>query len=215
MRKRLMVLGVLAVTATALVSAQTAAEKAAKLRNPAAMTEKAPETFKAKFDTSKGPFVVEVHRDWAPIGADRFYNLVKNGFFDDQRFFRVISNFMVQWGISGTPSVTAIWARQQLKDDPVKQSNKRGYISYANTGQPNSRGTQMFINFKDNAFLDGQRFAPFGQVVEGMDEVVDKLYAGYEGKAQEQFIQIMNQGNPFLAKQFPKLDYVKTATIQP
>jgi len=204
---------VLAAFAGATLLAQAPADKAAKLRNPAAMTEKAPDTFKAKFDTSKGAFVVEIHRDWAPIGADRFYNFVKNGFFDDMRFFRVVSNFMVQFGISGTPSITAIWARQQLKDDPVKQSNKRGYLTYANAGAPGTRGTQMFINFKDNAFLDSMLFAPFGQVVEGMDEVVDKLYSGYGEQPQRQFLQIMNQGNAYLNKEFPKLDYIKTATL--
>ena len=125
-----------------------------------------------------------MHRDWAPIGADRFYNLVKNGFFDDVRFFRVISNFMVQFGINGSPTVSAIWRNPavQLKDDPVKQSNKRGYITFA-TGGPNTRTTQVFINFKDNAFLDGQGFSPFGEVSQGMEDVVDKLYSQYAGKA--------------------------------
>jgi len=210
-----LVLAALAAGATAMLSAQAPASKTANLRNPAAMKEKAPDTYKAKFDTSKGAFVVEVHRDWAPIGADRFYNLVKNGFFDDARFFRVISNFMVQFGINGNPSVSAIWRApaQQLKDDPVTQSNKRGYITFATAG-PNTRTTQVFINFRDNSGLDRQGFAPFGQVVEGMDEVVDKLYADYAGKAQDQFVQILNQGNAFLNKEFPKLDYIKTASIQ-
>ena len=159
---------------------------------------------------------VLVHRDWAPIGADRFYNLVKNGFFDDVRFFRVISNFMVQFGINGSPAVSAIWRNPAvpLKDDPVKQSNKRGYITFA-TGGPNTRTTQVFINFKDNAFLDGQGFSPFGEVSQGMEDVVDKLYSQYAGKPQEQFVQILNQGNAFLNKDFPKLDFVKTATIEP
>ncbi len=111
-------------------------------------------------------------REWAPIGADRFYNLVKNGFFDDNRFFRVIPDFMAQFGINGDPAVTAAWEHVGIKDDPVKQSNKLGYISYGNTGRPDSRGTQVFINYKDNSFLDAQRFAPFGQVVSGMDVVV-------------------------------------------
>ena len=215
MRSRVLVLAALAAAATAMLSAQAPASKTANLRNPAVMKEKAPETYKAKFDTSKGAFVVEVHRAWAPIGADRFYNLVKNGFFDDVRFFRVISNFMVQFGINGSPAVSAIWRApaQQLKDDPVTQSNKRGFITFATAG-PNTRTTQVFINFRDNSGLDRQGFAPFGQVVEGMDEVVDKLYADYAGKAQDQFVQILNQGNAFLNKDFPKLDYVKTASIQ-
>jgi peptidyl-prolyl cis-trans isomerase A (cyclophilin A) len=215
MKLRFTVVVALAVAATTLAFAQAPASKTANLRNPAAMKEMAPATYKAKFDTSKGAFVVEVHRDWAPIGADRFYNLVKNGFYDDTRFFRVIDDFMVQWGLSGTPSITAIWRSpaQQLKDDPVKQSNKRGFITFATAG-PNTRTTQVFINFRDNSGLDRQGFAPFGQVTEGMAEVVDKLYSGYAGRAQDQFVQIMNQGNAFLNKEFPKLDYVKTATIQ-
>jgi peptidyl-prolyl cis-trans isomerase A (cyclophilin A) len=214
--KRWIVLVVVALAGGITLAAQTPAEKAAKLRNPAALKEQAPATYKAKFDTSKGAFVVTVHRDWAPIGADRFYNLVKNGFFDDVRFFRVISNFMVQFGINGSPAVSAIWRNPavQLKDDPVKQSNKRGYITFA-TGGPNTRTTQVFINFKDNAFLDGQGFSPFGEVSQGMEDVVDKLYSQYAGKPQDQFVQILNQGNAFLNKDFPKLDFVKTATIEP
>jgi peptidyl-prolyl cis-trans isomerase A (cyclophilin A) len=216
MKRGSIVLVVLALAAGITLAGQTPAEKAAKLRNPPALKEQAPATYKAKFDTSKGAFVVTVHRDWAPIGADRFYNLVKNGYFDDVRFFRVISNFMVQFGISGSPTVSAIWRNPsvQLKDDPVKQSNKRGYITFATAG-PNTRTTQVFVNFKDNAFLDGQGFAPFGEVSEGMEDVVDKLYSQYAAKPQDQFIQILNQGNAFLNKEFPKLDFVKAATIEP
>jgi peptidyl-prolyl cis-trans isomerase A (cyclophilin A) len=182
----------------------------AKLRNPAGLTEQAPATFKANFDTSKGPFVVEVHRDWAPLGVDRFYNLVKNGFYDDVRFYRVVPNFMVQFGMHGNPAVTAAWNATTLNDDPVKQSNKRGYITYANTGRPNSRGTNLFISYKDNAFLDSQRFAPFGQVIQGMD-VVEKINPQY-GEQPEQ-PSMISQGNAYLIKAFPKLDYIKTATI--
>ena len=199
-------------TATAGLSAQAGTAKP-NMRNPAALKEQAPDTYKAKFDTSAGTFVVQVHRDWAPLGADRFYNLVKSGFYDDIRFHRVISNFMVQFGINGVPSVVAIWRNQRLKDDPVKQSNKRGYITFATAG-PNTRTTQVFINYKDNAFLDGQGFAPFGEVVEGMD-VVGKLYAQYAGKPADGFLQIESEGNPFLKKSFPKLDYIKTATVEP
>ena len=148
----------------------------AKLRNPAQLTEQAPEKFKAKFDTSKGNFVVEVHREWAPKGADRFYNLVKNGFFDDARFFRVVPDFMVQFGLHGDPNIQKNWANANIQDDPVKQSNKRGYITFATRGA-NTRTTQMFINFKDNAGLDRQGFAPFGEVTSGMD-VVDKIKKG-------------------------------------
>jgi cyclophilin family peptidyl-prolyl cis-trans isomerase len=188
----------------------------AKLRTPAALKETAPATYKANFDTSAGVFVIEVHRDWAPREADRFFNLVKNGFYDDCRFFRVIPNFMVQFGINGNPAVTKAWQHSDITDDPVKQSNKRGFVSFAQTGAPNSRSTQVFINYVDrNTFLDhsGQGFAPFGQVVTGMD-VVDKLYSGYAENAQNQSQRIEAEGNAFLTKSFPKLDYIKKATIE-
>lgn len=186
-----------------------------KLRNPLALTEQAPATYKANFDTSKGTFVIEVHRDWAPQGADRFYNLVKNGFYDDVRFFRVIAGFMVQFGIHGDPAVAAAWRPAQIKDDPVKQSNKRGFVTFATAG-PNTRTTQLFINFGDNAALDKQGFAPFGQVTSGMD-VVDKIYSGYgegapRGKGPDQG-RVQSEGNAYLTKEFPRLDYIKAATI--
>jgi len=187
----------------------------AKLRTPSALTEKAPDTYKAKFETSKGDFVIEVHRSWAPLGADRFYNLVKNGFYDDCRFFRVIQSprpFMVQFGISGDPALSKVWAPARIQDDPVKQSNKRGFVTFA-MGGPNTRTTQVFINYADNSNLDRQGFPPFGEVTSGMD-VVDKLYSGYGEEAQKQFMEIQSQGNAFLAKEFPKLDYVKKATIE-
>jgi peptidyl-prolyl cis-trans isomerase A (cyclophilin A) len=193
--------------------AQTPAPAAKpNMRNPAALKDKAPDTYKAKFDTSAGVFVVEVNRSWAPLGADRFYNLVKSGFFDNVRFFRVVPNFMVQFGIHGVPSVATIWRNQEIKDDPVKQSNKRGYITFATRG-PNTRTTQVFINFKDNDFLDGQGFAPFGRVVEGMD-VVNKLNSKYGEEASKRQDLIQTQGNAYLNKEFPGLDYVKTATIE-
>lgn len=188
-------------------------DRAARLRNPAALTEKSPAEFKARFDTSKGIFIVEVHREWAPLGADRFYNLVKAGFYDDVRFFRVLDGFMAQFGMNGTPSVQVIWGNQRLKDDPVKQSNKRGYITFANAG-PNSRSTQLFINFGDNAGLDSQNFAPFGQVTDGMD-VVDKLYSGYGKTNVPNQGRITTEGNVYLNKEYPKLDFVKKATIEP
>src|SRR5438552_10027364 len=184
----------------------------AKLLTPAQLTEKAPDTFKARFDTSAGVFVIDVHRDWAPLGADRFYNLVKNGFYDDVRFFRVLDGFMAQFGMSGNPGIQAAWRNQQLKDDPVKQSNKRGYVTFATAG-PNSRTTQVFINFDDNASLDAQGFAPFGQVVEGMN-VVDKLYSGYGRNNVPDQGRITTEGNAYLAKSYPKLDYIKKATIE-
>jgi peptidyl-prolyl cis-trans isomerase A (cyclophilin A) len=187
------------------------------LMNPAALNETAPPVFKAKFDTSKGNFVVEVHRDWAPNGADRFYNLVKNGFFDNARFFRVISGFMVQFGINGDPKISAQWREAQIKDDPVRQSNQRGMITFATAG-PNTRTTQVFINFVDNTMLDRQGFAPFGRVVSGMN-VVDALFAGYgegapSGRGPEQG-RIQQEGNTYLTKNFVQLDYIKTATIEP
>ena len=137
----------------------------AKLRTPSQLTEKAPATFKARFDTSAGPFVIEVHRDWSPLGADRFFNLVKNGFYDDTRFFRVLDGFMAQIGMNGDPNIQRVWGNNNFRDDPVKESNKRGYVSFAKSSAPNSRSTQFFINFVDNTGLDGQGFSPFGQVV--------------------------------------------------
>ncbi len=185
------------------------------LMNPAAATETAPEKFKAKFETSKGDFVVEVYRDWAPQGADRFYNLVKIGFFNDVRFFRVLSGFVAQFGINGDPEVMKAWREAKISDDPVKETNARGTLVFATAG-PNTRTTQLFINFGNNANLDGMGFSPFGKVVEGMD-VVDGLYAEYgegapRGMGPNQGL-IQSQGNTYLKESFPKLDYVKTATI--
>ena len=185
------------------------------LANPAALNEKAPAVYKVDFDTSKGAFVVEVHRDWAPNGADRFYNLVKNGFYDNTRFFRVVSGFMVQFGINGDPKLSALWRNARITDDPVRQSNKRGYITFATAG-PNTRTTQVFINFGDNSALDRQGFAAFGQIVSGMN-VVDALYSGYgegapQGRGPEQG-RIQQEGNTYLTRDFAKLDYVKKATI--
>jgi peptidyl-prolyl cis-trans isomerase A (cyclophilin A) len=203
----------------AVLLALTAAAPAMSqgLMNPAALNEQAPPTYKAKFDTSKGAFEIEVHRDWAPVGADRFYNLVKNGFFDDARFFRVISGFMVQFGINGDPSVSAQWRQARIHDDPVKQSNTRGMITFATAG-PNTRTTQVFVNFADNRMLDGQGFAPFGQVVSGMN-VVDSLYNGYgegapRGMGPDQG-RLQQEGNAYLTKEFGKMDYIKKATIEP
>ena len=184
----------------------------AVLKNPSALKDKAPETFKADFELGNGKhFVVEVHRAWAPNGADRFYNMVKSGFFDDTRFFRVVPDFMVQFGIHGDPAVSAPWRAARIPDDPVKESNKRGYVTFATAG-PNTRTTQVFINFKDNSFLDGQGFSPFGRITTGMD-VVDKIYSVDREKPDQG--QIQAQGNAYLEKSFPKLDYVKKATIVP
>jgi peptidyl-prolyl cis-trans isomerase A (cyclophilin A) len=189
----------------------------AKLRTPTALTEKAPETFKAKLDTSKGVIVIDVHRDWAPVGADRFYNLVKNGFYDDTRFFRVLDGFMAQIGINGNPAIQSNWRNATIQDDPVKQSNKRGFVTFAKSSAPNSRSTQIFINYRDNSSLDRQGFSPFGEVTTGMD-VVDKLYSGYgegapSGRGPEQQ-KVQTEGNVYLTKDFPKLDFVKKGTIE-
>ena len=163
-----------------------------------------------KFDTSKGPFVVEVHRDWAPNGVDRFYELVQSGYYDESRFFRVVPNFVVQWGINRDPKVSQEWRQKMIPDDPVKESNRQGYITYAKSG-PDTRTTQLFINLADNASLDGMGFAPFGKVIEGMD-VVQNLYSGYGQTPQQNLIQL--QGNDYLQSQFPQLDYIRTARVQ-
>ena len=187
------------------------------LGNPAALKEQAPPVYKVEFDTSKGPFVIEVHRDWAPNGADRFYNLVKNGFYDDVRFFRVIEGFMAQFGVNGDPKVSAAWREARIKDDPVKVSNKRTFVTFATAG-PNTRTTQVFVNYGNNSNLDSQGFSPFGQVVSGM-KVVDSLYGGYGegapgGRGPNQ-ARVQSDGNAYLASAFPNLDYVKKATIVP
>jgi len=180
------------------------------LLEPSKATEKAPDVFKAKFTTAKGDFVIEVHRDWAPNGADRFYNLVKMGFFDDTRFFRNVPKFMVQFGITGDPKVNYAWQQANIQDDPVTQSNKLGFVTFAQTSMPNSRSTQVFINTADNQRLDAARFAPFGQVVKGMT-VVEALYNGY-GESPDQG-RIQSHGNAYLDAQFPLLDGTKHAEI--
>ena len=178
------------------------------------LTAKAPETFKVKFDTTKGPIVIDVHRDWAPRGADRFYNMVRNGFFTGARFFRVIPNFMAQFGINGDPAVNAAWEKARLLDDPPNmQHNVRGMVTYGTTGQPNTRGTQLFINYKDNSYLDAQGFVPFGQVVEGM-EVADMLNSEYGSAPQNEQGRLGAEGNKFMAAKYPKLDYIRTATVE-
>jgi len=182
------------------------------------VSETAPDTFKAKFKTSKGEFVIQVERSWAPIGADRFYTLVKKGFFDGNRFFRVLTGFIVQWGINGNPLIAEVWREAPIQDDPAKQSNARGTVTFAKPNVPNRRTTQVFINLADNTNLDPMGFAPFGKVIEGM-EVVEQLYAGYgEGPPQgngpyQQRLQ--EEGNAYLQEFFPKLDHIETATVLP
>ncbi|MCH2373581.1 MAG: peptidylprolyl isomerase [Planctomycetes bacterium] len=193
-----------------------AEESAAKvLRNPSQATLAAPALYKVKFETTKGDFIIEVHRDWAPLGADRFYNLVKIGFYNEVRFFRVISGFMAQFGIHGVPSIANKWRSAQIRDDPVKQSNTRGMISFATAGK-NTRTSQVFINYGDNVRLDRMGFAPFGKVVEGMD-VVDSLHAGYgegapHGDGPNQTL-MTQRGNEYLSLNYPNLDIVEKASI--
>ena len=186
------------------------------LLDPSKASAKAPDLFKAKFTTTKGDFVIEVHRDWSPNAADRFYNLVQMGFYDDTRFFRAIEGFMVQFGISGDPAVNARWQEAGIPDDPVKESNRHGYVTFAQRGTPNSRTTQIFINYGDNSRLDATRFAPFGKVTQGM-EIAESLYKGYGegapgGRGPDQGA-IQSQGNAYLDSRFPQLDSVKHAEI--
>lgn len=203
--------------APAAAPTPTSPTGASALMEPSRLIEQAPASYKVRFATTKGDFVVQVSRDWAPHGADRFFNLVKNGFFDDCAFFRVVSGFMVQFGVTGNPDVNARWVQAAIPDDPVKQSNKPGMITFATAG-PNTRTTQVFINYNDNANLDGQGFSPFGQVVSGM-EVVKALHAGYGdgapfGRGPDQG-RIQREGNAYLKRDFPNLDYVKTARLEP
>ena len=188
---------------------------ASALTDPSQANARAPEQFRVRFKTTAGDFVILVKREWSPLGADRFYNLVKIDFFKDVSFFRVIQGFVAQFGISGNPSVNRAWESFRFKDDPVKESNLRGSLSFATAGS-NTRTTQFFINFKDNAPLDTMGFSPIGKVVEGM-EVVDSLYSGYgegapRGKGPNQGT-LKSQGNTYLKDNFPKLDYIKEVTI--
>jgi peptidyl-prolyl cis-trans isomerase A (cyclophilin A) len=176
---------------------------------------RAPETFRAAFDTSKGVFVVEVTRAWAPRGADRFYELVLKQFYDGARFYRVVPRFVVQFGLKGDPATDRYWSTMYIPDDPVTQNNKRGTLSFAMAGAA-TRTTQVFINLQDNFRLDNMGFAPFGQVVSGMD-VVDQLFKGYgdapPGGVGPEQSRIREEGNEYLDRYFPRLDYIKTARV--
>jgi len=195
-----------------------AATAKASIDKPQTLTERAGDLYRARFSTSRGDFVIEVHRDWAPLAADRFFNLVKYGYYNETRFFRVVRGFMAQIGISGKPELNATWREQRIADDPVKKSNLRGFVSFATAG-PGTRTTQFFINYVDgNSRLDSMGFAPFGQVVSGMD-IVDALYAEYgegapQGRGPSQG-RMQEEGNAYLQRDFPQLDYVKEATILP
>ena len=182
------------------------------LLKPALLKASGPEQYKVKFVTTRGEFTLTVNRAWAPLGADRFYNLVKHHFYDNASIFRVVPTFVAQFGISAYPAVTTAWKGTDIKDDPVKQSNKRGYITFATAG-PNTRTTQVFINLKDNTGLDRQGFAPFGVVdADGM-KVVDMFYDQYGDGAGIDQGKIESQGKPYLDKGFPKLDTIKSATL--
>jgi peptidyl-prolyl cis-trans isomerase A (cyclophilin A) len=202
--------------AFAQTKSTTAAKKSpAPVRNlldPSTLKATAPAVYKVRFTTTQGDVLIQVTRAWAPIGADRFYNLVRGKFFDGSAFFRVIPGFMAQFGISPDPKVSAVWSSQNLTDEPVKQSNKRGFVTFAKSGMPNSRTTQMFINYGDNSRLDADGFAPFGEVIEGM-EVVEKFYSGYGGDPDQGALQQM--GKAYLDKNMPKVDLIKTAVIVP
>jgi peptidyl-prolyl cis-trans isomerase A (cyclophilin A) len=205
------VLGSVLVASAAAGQADTAA-----LKDPSALVDTAPESFKVNFDTSAGKFVASVRRSWAPNGADRFYNLVKRGFYDNARFFRVIDGALAQFGVHSEPEIAAVWASARIAADPVKTSNKKGTLTFAMGSGPDTRTTQVFINLTDNMRLDASGFAPFGEISSGLD-VVEKLYSGYgdgppRGKGPNPG-RLQLEGNVYLAKEFPKLSYIKTATV--
>lgn len=204
-------------TAPKRVPAKPAGTRAApaSLLNPASLKAKAPEVWKARFSTTKGDVVIEVTRAWAPRGVDRFYNLVKNHYYDGATFFRVLPGFVAQFGISARPAVSKVWTDAKIPDDPVTQSNLRGFLTFATAG-PNTRTTQIFINLADNSRLDGMGFAPFGKVVEGM-EVVERFYTGYgegapSGNGPDQG-RLTDEGKAYIDKSFPLLDSIKTAVV--
>ncbi len=201
-------------TKSSSTSGSSGAPSASAL-SPSRATERAPAVFKARFTTTKGDFVVEAHRDWAPNGADRLYNLVKLGYFTNVGIFRVIDGFMMQFGISGDPEVNAEWRTATIPDDPPVVSNQRGMVTFAKGG-PNSRTTQLFVNFADNSRLDGMGFPPVGQVTLGMD-VVDSIYKvgeGAPGGPGPSQGRLQMEGNAYLQREYPKLDYIKSAKIE-
>ena len=212
-RWMLLAAGIIGALATASPAAQIDGTKDA-LRDPSLLADTAPAVFRARFETSKGRFEIEVHRDWAPLAADRFFNLVKYGFYDSNRFFRVRPGFVAQWGIHGDPFIQRAWRDANLKDEPVKQSNLRGFVSFTNENSPQSRYTQVFINLRDNPELDKDNFPAFGQVISGMENV-DTLYGGYAGPKEPDGRRIIREGNEYLQKEYPRLDFITIATIQP
>ncbi len=192
-----------------------APDQGQRAKAPPPKPEKAPDVFKVRFETTKGDFVIEVHKEWAPRGADHFYELVQNHFYDGARFFRVVRRYIVQFGINGDPKTQSLWGQMQIRDDPVKQSNKRGYVSYAKIG-PNSRTTQLFINLRDNVNLDKQGFAPFGKVTEGMD-IIERFWSSYGEVAPRGAgpdpTRIELEGDAYLERSFPRLDKIIRAQV--
>lgn len=202
--------------ADARAAQQEGPDRSNPLLQPASFDERAPDQFRARFETSEGDFVIEVHRDWAPHGADRFYNLVKAGYYDDVRFHRVLGDFVAEFGIHGDPWVNAAWRQATFPDDPVEVSNTRGRVSFTRAG-PRTRTTQVFVNLKDNPGLDDQGFSPFGEVVDGMD-VVESLYSGYgdgppRGETGVYKAMALARGNEYLDEEFPELDRIESARI--
>jgi peptidyl-prolyl cis-trans isomerase A (cyclophilin A) len=192
-------------------------DEAKKARPAPAKVERPPDVFNVNLDTSKGPVTIEVHRDWAPVGVDHFYALVTTGYYDGNRFFRVVRNFVAQFGVSGDPELNRLWGTTNLPDDPVKQSNVKGTVTYATTGA-GGRSTQLFINLRDNKSLDKQGFAPIGKVTSGMD-TVERLYNSYgempsRGGHGPDPVKIAQQGNEYLENNFARLDYIRKATIR-
>ena len=187
------------------------AAPALDLLDPSTLTATAPESFQAKLTTTKGDVIIRVTRSWAPLGADRFYNLVRAGFFSDAAFFRVLPGFMAQFGLSARPDVSQAWVQAKIADDPVTQNNTRGRITFATAG-PNTRTTQLFINYADNSRLDASGFAPFGEVIQGMD-VVDAIYSGYGEQPNQGSIRA--EGKAYLESNFPMLDKIVSAAIVP
>ncbi len=180
------------------------------LKDPSALNEQAPDKYNVTLKTSKGDIVIAIDRALAPIGADRFYNLVKNGYFDGCRFFRVMPDFIIQFGMNGDPSINEIWRGARIEDEPVRETNSRGTITFAKQQAPNTRTTQMFINLGNNARLDKRGFSPFGRVIEGMD-LADTVFAGYGQNPDQGRITV--EGNAYLEANFPKLDYIEKAVI--
>jgi peptidyl-prolyl cis-trans isomerase A (cyclophilin A) len=183
------------------------------LLNPATLNAKAPPVYLVKLNTTKGPIVIRVNKSWAPIGADRFYNLVRAGFYNNNYLFRSTKQF-AQFGIPARPELSRVWMEHTMFDDRAIQSNKRGMITFASTGDKNSRSVQVFISKVDNTYLDSMGFAPFGEVIEGLD-ILDMLYSGYGEQVTNLQGEIENQGNAFLEKNFPRLDKITTAVIEP